>query len=137
MSLVNKIKDAAGPVVTMAGPILAQAIEKATPLVEMAKEKASPFVEVAKELAGPLVEGAIDKAGPYAEKVSVTAGPILDQAKEKAGPLIEKAGGIAVDCVGAAIFTADKATGGRYHDQFENVSHMVGNALNGTARDKH
>jgi len=119
MSLVDKIKDAAGPVIEMAAPMVAQAIEKATPLVEQAKEMAAPYLEQAK-----------DKASPYAEKVAVTAGPIVEQAFEKAGPLVEKASGIAVDCLGAAVFTVDKATGGRYHDQFENVSQMVGNVLN-------
>ncbi len=146
MSLVDKIKDAAGPVITMATPVVAQAIEKATPLVEramekaapyveQAREKADPFVHVARELAGPMVEQAINKAGPYAEKVSVTAGPILDQAKEKAGPLVEKVSGMAVDLVGAAVFTADKATGGRYHDQLETVTNVL--SRNGKAGGSH
>lgn len=136
MSLVDKIKDAAGPVITLASPVVAQAIEKATPLVEkamemaapyveQAKEQADPFIHVAKDLTGPMVEQAINKAGPYAEKISVTAGPILDQAKEKAGPLVEKVTGMAVELVGAAVFTADKATGGRYHDQLEIVSNVL------------
>jgi hypothetical protein len=48
---------------------------------------------------------------------------------EKAGPLLEKAGGIAVTCVEAAVFTVDQATGGRYHDQCENVTQRIGHAL--------
>jgi hypothetical protein len=85
---------------------------------------------VAKELTAPLVEQAIDKAGPVAEKVAETYGPILDQAKEKVGPLVEMASGVAADCVGAAVFTVDKATGGRYHDQCESAAQLIGNALN-------
>jgi hypothetical protein len=45
MSLVNKIKDAAGPVIDMAGPVVAQASDKATPLVEMAGAKAGGDLE--------------------------------------------------------------------------------------------
>jgi hypothetical protein len=80
---------------------------------------------VAKDLAGPMVEQAINKAGPYAERVAVTAGPFLEQAKEKAGPLVEKVSGMAVEIVGVAVSTADKATGGRYHDQLESVSNVL------------
>ena len=42
MSLVEKVKDAASPVIGMAGPVVMQALEKATPLVDMALEKANP-----------------------------------------------------------------------------------------------
>ena len=89
MSLVEKVKDAASPVIGMAGPVVMQALEKATPLVDMALEKANPYieqakevatpyVEVAREMTAPLLESTINKVGPFAEKVSVTAGPIVD-----------------------------------------------------------
>jgi vacuolar-type H+-ATPase subunit H len=141
MSLTDKIKDMVGQAIDKAGPLVAQAIDKASPLVEKAMEKASPYAEQAKEKAGPLieqarekagplVEQAINKAGPYAEMVAERAGPIVAQAKEKAAPYIEKAVPYAVKGVEAAVSTADKATGGRYHDKIENVSQLVGDALN-------
>jgi hypothetical protein len=140
MSLVEKVKDAASPVIGMAGPVVMQALEKATPLVDMALEKANPYieqakevatpyVEVAREMTAPLLESTINKVGPLAEKVSVTYGPIVDQAMEKAGPLVEKASVVARDCVEAAVFAVDTATGGRFHDQFTSVSQLVGQAL--------
>ena len=147
MSLMSKFKDVAGPVVDIASPAVIQALDMANPLVEMAKEKASPYVEqvweiaipyveVARDLTAPLLEQAINKAGPYAERDAVTAGPIVEQALEMAVPLVEKAGDLAVTCVGAAVFTVDKVTGGRYHDQFENVNQLVGEALNGRLGSK-
>ncbi len=152
MTLTDKIKDVAGQAVGMAGPLVAQAIDKAGPFVEQAKQKAGPYVEQAKqkagpyveqakekagpyveqarEMAGPLVEQAINKVGPYAEMVAEKAGPLVEQAREKAAPYVEKAVPIAVKGVEAAVSTVDKATGGRYHDRIENVSQLVGNALN-------
>jgi hypothetical protein len=105
------------------------ALERANPYIEQAKEAATPYVEVAREITAPLVEQAINKAGPYAEKIAVTYGPIVDQALEQAGPLLEKASGMAISCVEAAAFTVDQATGGRFHDQCENVTQMVGHVL--------
>jgi hypothetical protein len=48
----------------------------------------------------------------------------------KAAPYVEKAVPFAVKGVEVAVSTADRATGGRYHDKIENVSQLVEDALN-------
>jgi hypothetical protein len=86
-------------------------------------------------MTAPLLESTIEKAGPLAEKISVTYGPIVDQAMEKAGPLVEKATVVARDCVEAAVFAVDTATGGRFHDQVATVGQLVGQALSRNGRE--
>jgi vacuolar-type H+-ATPase subunit H len=141
MTLADKIKEMVGQAIDKAGPLVAQAADKAGPLVEKAKvkagpyaeqarEKAGPIVEQAREKAGPIVEQAINKASPYAEMVAEKAGPIVEQAKVKAAPYVEKALPYAVKGVETVVVTADKATGGRYHDKIESVGQLIGDALN-------
>lgn len=62
--------------------------------------------------------GLMDKAIDYGE-----------QAMDKAAPLLEKAGVLAAQGLEAAASSIDKATGGKYHDQIEDVSGKVGGML--------
>ncbi|MEU6130881.1 antitoxin [Saccharopolyspora sp. NPDC047091] len=55
---------------------------------------------------------------------------LANQAKDKAGELAEKAGPNATKGLDAAKTKLDKATGGKYHDQIENVSSKVEGVLN-------
>ncbi|SDX53704.1 MT0933-like antitoxin protein [Saccharopolyspora shandongensis] len=50
---------------------------------------------------------------------------LANQAKGKAGELAEKAGPSAAKGLDAAKSSLDKATGGKYHDKIESVSHKV------------
>ncbi|MCI2421306.1 antitoxin [Saccharopolyspora sp. K220] len=50
---------------------------------------------------------------------------LAHQARGKAEHLAEKAGPSAVKGLDAAKTSLDKATGGKYHDKIENVSHKV------------
>ncbi|MGP4021209.1 antitoxin [Saccharopolyspora sp. 5N708] len=50
---------------------------------------------------------------------------LANQAKGKAEHLAERAGPSAVKGLDAAKSSLDKATGGKYHDKIENVSHKV------------
>ena len=52
-----------------------------------------------------------------------------DKAVEKAGPMLEKAGELAAKGVDATASGLDKVTGGRFHDQIENVSNKVEGVL--------
>lgn len=62
--------------------------------------------------------GFMDKAIDYAE-----------QAADRAAPLLEKASAAAAQGLEAAASSIDKATGGKYHDQIEDVSGKVGSVL--------
>lgn len=62
--------------------------------------------------------GFMDKAIDYGE-----------QAMDKAAPLLEKASVLAAQGLDAAASSIDKATGGKYHDQIEDVSGKVGGML--------
>ncbi|MEU6267394.1 antitoxin [Saccharopolyspora shandongensis] len=50
---------------------------------------------------------------------------LANQAKGKAEELAEKAGPSAAKGLDAAKSSLDKATGGKYHDKIESVSHKV------------
>lgn len=54
---------------------------------------------------------------------------IMDRAKELAQQAIDKAGPSAAKGVDAASSQLDKVTGGKYHDQIENVSNKVTGVL--------
>ncbi|GGM82071.1 hypothetical protein GCM10012275_60880 [Longimycelium tulufanense] len=65
--------------------------------------------------------GLLDRARELAGRAREKAGPLA----EKVGPLAERAGGMAAKGVDVAAQRIDRATGGKYHDRIENVSHKV------------
>lgn len=57
------------------------------------------------------------------------AAEVADGLAEKAGPAMEKAGELAAKGVDVTASGLDKVTGGRFHDQIENVSNKVEGVL--------
>lgn len=73
-----------------------------------------------------------DRAKEAKDKAAEVAGGLV----EKAGPVLEKAGELAAKGVDATASGLDKVTGGRFHDQIENVSNKVEGVLDRTKPDE-
>lgn len=83
------------------------------------------LTEKAKELA----DAALEKAGVYSERAAVKAAEFSDVAREKAPGYLDRAAELAGKAVESAAAGVDKATGGRFHEQLEDVSAKVGESL--------
>lgn len=77
-----------------------------------------------------------DKAKETAKEAKDKAAEVASELLEKAGPLVEKAGELAAKGVDATATGLDKVTGGRFHDQIENVSSKVEGALDRNRQEK-
>jgi antitoxin protein of toxin-antitoxin system len=93
-------------------------------LRDKAKDLATKVTHKATEVAGELA----DKAGPLAEKAKPLA--------EKAKPLAEKVKPLAAKGISVAASSANKVTGGKYHDKIDNMSEKLGNVLGAHTKPK-